>query len=210
MSDRDDCLALMRRHMDVSRETCDRLDAYVALLEKWTVRINLVSRSSLSGIWTRHIADSAQVWTEAPHTFAQWTDLGSGGGLPAVVIAILATEQDLPGPVMVESDQRKSVFLQTVVRELGISAAVLNARIEDAPPQGADILSARALAPLVRLLEFADRHGGNAPLCLFPKGVSWAEELTAAQECWRFRSEAVPSWTNPGSVLLKISEIARA
>ena len=136
--------------------------------------------------------------------------MGSGGGLPGLVIAILAAEQrPILEVVLLESDIRKGVFLQTVIRELGLKSEVLVDRIESAEPQGADVISARALAPLTKLLEFSDRHGVPGTICLFPKGRTYREELTEAKRIWHVGSKAVPSQTDPASVLLEIGEFKR-
>jgi len=195
--------------VDVSRETLERLTAYVALIEKWTPRINLVSKASLPGIWDRHIRDSAQVFWEAP-TARTWVDLGSGGGLPGLVVAILAKEMNPNLSVtLIESDQRKAIFLWTVARDLDLSCNVLTERIERAPVQSADVVSARAVADLSLLLGYADRHLAPDGAALFPKGARWPGELAAAQNDWRFTFDAVPSTTDPRAVILRIHGVSR-
>jgi 16S rRNA (guanine527-N7)-methyltransferase len=124
--------------VNVSRETMDRLKTYAHLLEKWNPRINLVSKSTIPDLWTRHIADSAQVFALAPHPVSHWVDLGSGGGFPGLVIAIIANQGKSPLRVtLVESDARKSAFLRTVIRETGASARVINDRIDRRSRSGA-------------------------------------------------------------------------
>lgn len=193
---------------DVPRETIERLRLYAELLERWTPKINLVSAATLGDLWARHIADSLQVTELAPAS-AHWADLGSGGGFPGLVIAI--AHADVPGfeATLVESDQRKAAFLRTVIRETGIRARVLPNRIEAAATLQADVLTARALASLDALLSFAERHRKKDGISLFPKGQTWQQEVAAAEENWRFRYEAVPSRTNPASVILKIGEFSR-
>ncbi|MHA3979683.1 16S rRNA (guanine(527)-N(7))-methyltransferase RsmG [Halovulum sp. GXIMD14794] len=210
MSQSDTCTRL-QADLNVSRETCDRLAAYVALLTKWTRKINLISQNTVDEVWTRHILDSAQLWAHAPAKGTKWLDIGTGGGLPGLVIAILSKElrPDLE-VILLESDQRKGAFLLTAVRELSLNARVVSDRIESAPPQGADIISARALAPLVKLLEFAERHAAPGAVCLFPKGRTHAEELTEAKRFWHVSAKAVPSLTDPASVLLEIGDFKRA
>ena len=194
---------------NVSRETLERLAAYVALIEKWNPRINLVSKSSLDEIWERHIWDSAQVF-DLVKTPGTWADLGSGGGLPAIVLAILAKEHQPEMLVhMVESDNRKGAFLRTAVRELGLNAKVSSDRIEKLAPLKADVLSARALTDLNGLLGFAERHCRPDGVAVFMKGENWEKEMRAAQEIWSFRCENHKSQTNPGAVILTIKEIAR-
>ena len=138
--------------LDVSRETFARLETYVGLIQKWNPRINLVSRNSLDDLWIRHIEDSLQVARAIPMP-DRWVDLGSGGGLPGLVAAILAAEESPDTRfTLIESDQRKSVFLRTVARECDLNVQVISDRIEKAKPQKADVLSARALADLTTLL----------------------------------------------------------
>ncbi|MBC7164172.1 MAG: 16S rRNA (guanine(527)-N(7))-methyltransferase RsmG [Roseovarius sp.] len=196
---------------DVSRETAGRLDIYRALLEKWNPRINLVSRASLSEGRVRHFADSAQLYGLVPHPVAHWADLGSGGGFPGLVMAILARETGSPARVtLVESDARKGAFLDTVIRETGANATVITGRIETIPPLDADVVSARALADLTTLLGFAARHmrpGGHA---LFPKGATWHEEMAAAQSAWQFTVDVARSKTEAGSVILHVKGISSA
>lgn len=197
--------------MNVSRETEMRLRAYLDLLTRWTARINLVSRASLDDGWQRHILDSVQLMHHAPPGWAHWADLGSGGGLPGVVIAIIAG--DLPGlrtVSLVESDARKAVFLRAALRETGTSATVIETRIEDARPLGADVISARALAPLPRLLDLAAPHLAPGGTALFPKGRNVETELADALDRWAFACEKIPSDTDDGAVILKIGDLHRA
>lgn len=190
----------------VSRETMERLEAYVALIRKWSPKINLISRGDLAHIWERHIEDSLQV-----AAFAQpdqlWSDLGSGGGLPGIVVAITQPKTQIH---LVESDQRKAAFLRTCARELDLTLTVHSQRIEVLPPLQADILSARALAPLSQLLEWVARHlikGGSA---ILPKGENVTMELAEAQKTWSFSYTAHPSKTRAGATILQIESLTRA
>ncbi|TDK44557.1 16S rRNA (guanine(527)-N(7))-methyltransferase RsmG [Antarcticimicrobium luteum] len=187
-----------------------RLERFADLLEKWNPRINLVSRNSLGDLWTRHIVDSVQVFHCAAPV-GHWVDLGSGGGFPGLVVAILAHEA-APGlrVTLIESDQRKSTFLRTAARETGVTCEVLTQRIEAVAPQGADILSARALADLDTLLEFSARHLKPDGVALFPKGVTWEKECAAARERWNFQAQPITSKTDPDAVILKIEGVSRA
>ncbi|MGB7319473.1 MAG: 16S rRNA (guanine(527)-N(7))-methyltransferase RsmG [Planktotalea sp.] len=197
--------------LTVSRETMDRLTIYAELLEKWNPKINLVSRTTLSDLWTRHIVDSAQLFVLAPDGVTQWVDLGSGGGFPGLVIAILAQEfrPDL-NVTLVESDQRKCAFLRTVSRETNCNTTVIAKRIEEIDPLSAEVLSARALADLTALLGFADRHLSESGICLFPKGLTWEKEVEAARSLWKFDAEAINSETQEDTVILRINEIEHA
>lgn len=194
----------------VSRETIQRLQVLEALTRKWTARINLVSRNSSDDIWARHILDSAQLFNLAPGSARSWLDLGSGGGYPGLVIAIIASERNPDLRVtLVESDLRKAAFLNTAIRELCLTARVLSERAETLAPQAAEVISARALAPLPRLLELAERHLAIGGMAIFPKGATWQKELNDALETWRFSVQKHLSTTDPGSVILTIGEIAR-
>lgn len=194
----------------VSRETTDRLTRYADLLAKWNPAINLVSKATLSQLWTRHFADSAQLFDVVDSRPRTWADLGSGGGFPGLVIAILAAERSPDLHVTcVESDRRKATFLQTVVRETGIDATIAIARIEQLDPLSADVVSARALAPLSTLIGYADRHLASDGLALFLKGTGHAAEVEAALENWAFHLDTIPSRTDPASAILKIRSIRR-
>ncbi|SMR82532.1 16S rRNA (guanine527-N7)-methyltransferase [Aliiroseovarius halocynthiae] len=198
------------RQVDVSRETFERLEAYVALMKKWNPAINLVAPSTISQIWSRHILDSAQIYGLVPEDHNIWCDLGSGGGLPAVVVAIMAKDQHPDARVVcIESDVRKSTFLRTVARELDLTLSVSSERIEKADPQGADVLSARALAPLNKLCGFAERHLKPGGVAIFPKGENYRHEIQEALENWSFQLDTYPSKTHPDAFVLKIGEIAR-
>ncbi len=201
--------AALLAELNVSRETEARLAAFVDLVARWTTRINLISRGSLPDIWTRHVIDSVQVFTLAG-AGGLWVDIGSGGGFPGIVAAICARDARPDDRfVLVESDQRKAAFLRTAIRELDLNAQVIARRIEDVPPQGADILSARALADLGALLDHAKRLIAPGGCALFPKGASWQKELAAAREAWQFEAEAITSLTNRDSVILRIKGVSR-
>ena len=197
--------------VNVSRETIEALEYFAALIKKWTAKINLISKASRSDLWVRHILDSAQLLKICPRNIQNWLDLGSGGGLPGVVVAILAKEL-IPTLTMtlVESDKRKSVFLRTAVRELGLNASVLNARIEKLAPMKADVISARALAELDVLLALAEPHLTKTTVCLFQKGENWQKELSKAQQSWSFQCDITNSETQSGAIILKLGEVSRA
>lgn len=195
---------------NVSRETLERLKTYEALLRKWTPKINLVSRSTLDDFWSRHILDSTQILALGPDDAHEWVDLGTGGGFPGVVIAILAAERNPDLSVTcVESDLRKATFLRTVLRETGVSGSVIAERIEAVEPLSADVVSARALAPLPKLLELAEPHLAPGGVALFPKGAEHDAELKEALETWSFRADKIRSRTHPEAVILRIGEIER-
>lgn len=194
----------------VSRETSDRLKSFAALVRKWNPKINLVSPKTLDQLEARHIADSEQVWEFAGVADGHWVDLGSGGGFPGLVVAIRAAEA-APGMhfTLVESDQRKSAFLMTAARELGLQVNVLAQRIEQVPPLAADIISARALASLADLLWMTERHLASDGIAIFPKGERHAIEVDEARQSWRFDMEMAQSRTEDGARLLKLRNIQR-
>lgn len=193
---------------NVSRETIERLRAFVALLEKWNAKINLVSNATLADAWQRHVVDSLQIWdvirTQPP---GKLVDIGSGGGFPGIVLAACMHEAGWPGPVLIESDVRKVTFLRTALRELGLEGNVLAQRIESSAPQKANYLTARALSELRYLLEFAKIHLDNGGVACFPKGRRWEEEVERAREEWEFNLEVHPSKTEAGSAILMIKGV---
>ncbi|QAX31472.1 16S rRNA (guanine(527)-N(7))-methyltransferase RsmG [Leisingera sp. NJS204] len=200
---------ILPQGLDVSRETLQRLEAFEQVIQKWNPKINLVSKSSLEHLWMRHIADSIQVF-RCTDPVGHWVDIGSGGGFPGLIVAILAADEAPDMKVtLIESDQRKSAFLRTAARECGVKTTVLTERIEQVEPQRADILSARALADLSTLLEFSERHLGSEGMALFPKGESWKKEVNNARQQWQFVAEQVKSLTEQEAVILKIREVAR-
>ena len=187
--------------IDVSRETMDRLAAYVALVEKWQQRVNLISASTLPEIWIRHIWDSAQLVPLVPAGTGRILDVGSGAGFPGLVLAALC-DAELH---LVESDQKKAVFLQTVVRETGIGAIVHNKRIESLQPIGADIVTARALASLDRLLELLEVQLVLGTRCLFLKGVRAEAELATLDTRSDIACRLHPSLTNPEAFVVDLT-----
>lgn len=195
--------------VNVSRETMEMLQAYTALLRKWSPKINLIARSSLPDIWVRHISDSAQLLPLGPDPVGHWADLGSGGGLPGIVIAILL--RDRPTKIsLVESDQRKATFLRTCGRELGLTLAIHTTRTESLAPLKADTLSARALAPLPTLLSHVSRHLSPTGIALLPKGKNAAAEIADARKIWAFDLQTYPSQTDSAATILRLERISRA
>ncbi|MBY6114013.1 16S rRNA (guanine(527)-N(7))-methyltransferase RsmG [Mameliella alba] len=194
--------------VDVSRETLDRLNVYLALLNKWNPRINLVARNTLGEAIHRHFADSAQLTMISISCRGSWVDIGSGGGFPGLVVGIILAEKSPDTSLnLIESDTRKATFLRNVIRETGLSAKVYSDRIESCSPQDADILSARALAPLPKLLGFAHRHLAKGGTALLMKGESWGKEVEEAQAEWQFSCTPHTSKTNPNAVVLEIGDL---
>ncbi len=190
----------------VSRETRERLTAYVDLLLRWQRTINLISPRDIDQVWTRHIADSLQLAPLIPPGTARAIDLGSGAGLPGLVLAI-ATGLRFD---LVESDQRKAAFLREAARITGAAATVHATRIEAAMIAPAPLVTARALAPLTVLLGWAVNFLAPDGICLFPKGRGAEDELTDAAAQWQMQVQRTPSRTDPSATILRISEISPA
>jgi 16S rRNA (guanine527-N7)-methyltransferase len=187
----------------VSRETRERLNEFVTLLLRWNRTINLISRKDEPDVWDRHVEDSIALKPFIPEGTERAIDLGSGGGFPGLVLSIVTgITFDL-----VESDQRKAAFLREAVRATAASAMVHSVRAEAAQIAPAPLVTARALAPLAKLLEWAAPFVQPGGVCLFPKGQSVTDELTSAAAQWQMRVDSLPSFG--GSTILRISEIAR-
>lgn len=196
---------------DVSRETLAALEEFSADLLKWTKKINLISPSTQGDIWERHIKDSAQLWLLRGESTKTWCDLGSGGGLPGLVLAFLSKGEGSPVRfTLIESDARKSAFLSTMGSKYDLPVQIITERIEAARPANADLVSARALAPMPKLLDFAHRHIAEGGLFLLQKGAQFKKEIDLARESWHFDCEVVPSRTHSAAVVLKIKEVVRA
>lgn len=193
------------RLLNVSRETIQRLEAYLDLLARWQGTVNLVGGSTLADPWRRHILDSGQLWRFWPDGARRLVDLGSGAGLPGLVLAILGA----PETHLVESDRRKAAFLREAARATGTEVTVHACRIEAVPALDADVVTARALAPLAGLIAMAERFIAPATLCLFPKGRDAAAELAEARRHWRMVAEIHPSRTDPEARILALREVSR-
>ncbi len=162
--------------------------------------MNLVSADSLKDVWRRHILDSAQLFFLAPEKARRWVDLGSGAGLPGLITAILGASD----VHLIESDERKCVFIAEAARLTRTKVTVHRARIEDTEPLGADVVTARALAPLDILLQYAARHGSPGHTCLLPKGHNVGIELTKTAKTWRIGYRCYPSRSDPAGRVLVI------
>ena len=188
------------KRLNVSRETMDIFSLYLDLLSKWQPRINLVADSTLDSAWQRHILDSGQLAGYLPPAPKLILDVGSGAGFPGLVLAIMTGYR----VELVESDQRKAVFLSTVVRELGLNAAVHNCRIESLPPLYPDVITARALAALPKLLDLLEKQLYEGCSCLFLKGASINEELTQIESCSSMTASIHPSLSGADGVVLQL------
>lgn len=190
----------------VSRETMDRLRVYEELLLKWQKSINLISSGTLTDLWSRHMWDSAQLASLAPAQAKNWLDVGSGAGFPGLVVAALLRERPGFQMELVESDQRKSIFLREAARLMGLPVLVHSCRIESLPEKEvpSDVISARALASLDQILAWTSPFWGKATIGLFPKGKSARDELTESRKNWIFEAEAVASLSDPSGSVLKL------
>ncbi len=175
----------------------------VETLLHWQKAINLVGRATLDDVWTRHILDSAQLVAQIPNDAKILADLGSGGGFPGLVLAALRPELDV---TLIEADARKSAYLAEAARRMGLpkQPKIVIARIAAAPPAKADVVTARAVAPLGQLLAWADRHRSNPAICLFHKGKGWQCELTDAMKDWDIECTPTSSVTDRDAVILRI------
>ncbi len=187
----------------------DRLRLYEELVRKWNPAINLVSASTLPVLWSRHFTDSAQAFFVAAPESGRWIDLGSGGGFPGAVAAILAAEfSSRMSVTCIDSDIRKCEFIRNLSRNLEVPINVQSQRIENVPPQNAAYVSARAVAPLPRLLHLVHRHLSKGGTAVLHKGVRVDGEIEAALELWRFKVEKHPSLSGSDGVILRIGELA--
>jgi 16S rRNA (guanine527-N7)-methyltransferase len=189
----------------VSRETLSRLEAYAALLTQWSTRINLVGRDTLGDLWRRHMLDSAQLNRWVPNSAHNLTDLGSGAGFPGLVLAILG----VPSVELIEADSRKSAFLREAARITEANVTIRACRAQAVPPHAADIVTARACAPLNRLLELAERFLSPDTLCLFSKGERFEQELTLARKAWTMNVSVEQSLSDRRGVIIRLQQVAR-
>lgn len=194
----------------VSRETLDRLRGYADLLLKWNSQLNLVGESTLEDLWRRHMFDSAQLvpLLPTPETIRRRViiDLGSGAGFPGMVLSVLGA-----GDIhLVEANQRKATFLREVAREVGSDAHIHGVRIDQMRTFAADVVTARALAPLPELIDHAAPFLSEGGLGLFLKGEKVNEELTEARKLWKMQTQQFPSRSNPSGTILQVGVYQRA
>lgn len=184
------------------------MEAYVGLLRRWQPRRNLIGRGTESDIWRRHVLDSGQLAAHLPEGARRIVDLGSGAGFPGLVLAILTGAET----TLVESDAAKAAFLTEAARATAAPCQVRRARIENLAPWPVDVVTARALAPLSRLLAYAAPFRAltpdRPPVCLFPKGAKWREELTGSAAAWHISVRCAPSATDPSARILIVERFA--
>jgi len=170
------------------------------LLTAWNRRINLVGPNTIGDIWRRHILDSAQLMTLLPEGTRIVADVGSGAGLPGLVLSILG----VPEAHLVESDQRKAAFLREAQRVTGAPVTIHAQRVERAPPIAADVIVARAVAPVDNLLLMVDKFRGPHTICLFLKGKGIEEELTHLPAALKMKARILPSRSDPTGRILRL------
>lgn len=194
-----------QQRFDVPRGTIDRLLTYEALLREWQERMNLVGPATLHDIWGRHFADSAQLKALIPNG-KHWLDVGSGGGFPGLVLAAMGWGRF----TLADSVAKKARFLAAVRDALGLrDVTVLNARVEQLPTLGVEVVTARAAAPLATLFDWTIRHVRPGGAWLFPKGRQWAAEVAEAERLFRFDYETFPSITDPDARIILARTVKR-
>jgi 16S rRNA (guanine527-N7)-methyltransferase len=190
----------------VSRETLAKLERLTEELRRWQGVKNLVGPSTIADVWTRHIADSVQLHEMAPLE-GTWIDMGSGGGFPGLVVAILRSEAGLGRTHLIEANDRKCAFLRQIVRQNGLDAEVHAGRIETVLPTlpQAAVISARAVAPLAMLLDWSNVMLREGAVGIFPKGQDVETELAEAALSWAFHAELLLSKTDPKGRIVRIT-----
>ncbi|WP_284179201.1 16S rRNA (guanine(527)-N(7))-methyltransferase RsmG [Rhabdaerophilum sp. SD176] len=197
---------LTKAGIDVSRETRERLEAYVGMLREWQARINLVSPTTLDSLWERHIVDSLQLHALKPRALC-WADMGSGGGLPGIVIACALAGRAGAQIHLIESNHKKAAFLRAVSVALELPTTIHAMRIEEAIPRlpAIDVLTARALAQLSDLIAYGNLLLKSGAIGLFPKGRDYQLELTDALRSWQFSYQLHDSITEPASRIIELA-----
>ena len=197
----------------VSRETLERLVTYERLLRQWQKAVNLVAPGTLPQVWHRHFADSAQLARLVPEDASVFCDLGSGGGFPGLVLAIMLMERSPQVRTnLIESDIRKGAFLREVVRQTGVPVEILSTRIEKPETQRkvghVEVVTVRALAPLRRLLTLVAPFFAPSTVGLFLKGRDIHGEIDEASAAWQFEVKLVPSLTDANGQIAVVRGIA--
>ena len=191
--------------LDVSRETLERLELYVDLLIKWQRAINLIGHRTIDDIWRRHILDSGQLKAHITTTGGTVIDIGSGAGLPGLVLAIMG----MPNVCLVEANSRKCAFLREAIRLTETNATVLNARVEDVTGLAATVVTARAVASLDQLIKISKFLSTPNTLFIFPKGKGFKNELTELKNKWSMVLTVLPSLSSAEGVVLKMESLVR-
>lgn len=193
-------------HVTVSRETVARLEIYCDLLLKWQKQINLISNDTIQDVWRRHFLDAAQLINHLPPSGQPVIDMGSGGGFPGMVVAIMKPELDMH---LLESDKRKTIFLKEVARATNTTVSIHHGRIEDNRVGKAGLVLSRACADISQLLSWSESYVSHETISYFHKGKNYATELQEAEATWQFDRVIHASVTDPQSAIVQLSNISR-
>jgi 16S rRNA (guanine527-N7)-methyltransferase len=205
MKDEAEARAWVEQALSVSRETIGRLDDFAELIRTEATHQNLVSAASLNQLWRRHIADSAQLVCFAPGPAASWVDLGSGAGFPGLIVAALHS-----GPVtLIEERRLRIAFLERAAAVLGVDVEIVGARVERLSPRPFDVISARAFAPLPRLLDLGTRFSTGNSVWILPKGRNAQSELEAIRPSWQGEFRLEPSLTDDDARIIVAQRVKR-
>ncbi len=201
----EDAFQLLNRHVNVSRGTFDRLIAYYDLLVKWQAKVNLVGPDTIGDAWSRHFLDSLQLLPLLPSLDITLMDIGSGAGFPGMVLAVCGV-RDVH---LVESDQKKIIFLREVSRVTDTKVTLHAKRVEHVKHEKVDVITSRACSDLDTLLTYSSPNVSHETICLFPKGRNYTTEVNDALKHWQFEHIVVPSVTDTQGVVLKIKDLRR-
>ena len=196
----------LRRVIHVSRETAQRLESFVGLLESWQRRINLIGESTRDEIWRRHILDSAQLFPLLPNDCGTLLDIGSGAGFPGLVLAIMGHSN----VHLVESNRRKATFLLEASRLTNAQVVIHSQRIESLEPFPADFVTARAVAKVNDLLDYAAPFIHERTVCLFLKGETAQSEVRKASRMWSMHASYVRSMSHPSGLIVRLEDVRHA
>ncbi len=193
----------------VSRETLHDFEQIEQALKQWAKRFNLVAPSTLAHFWSRHVLDSVQLFDLAPKTAKTWVDFGSGAGFPGMILAIMLKTRMGANMHLIEANGKKCAFLKHCARISHAPVQISQMRIEDVPTKRADVITARALADLTNLLNYAEPFVGKDTILLFPKGKNAQKELTNAMKQWQINSQSHVSRTDEQASILCIEHMER-
>ncbi len=195
---------------NVSRETMLALESYRDLLVKWAAQINLVGPSTLQHFWARHVLDCAQILPIAGTEARSFADFGSGAGLPGLIIASqLADISPSYEVILVEASAKRCGFLREAARTLGLKVSIIQEKIETVVPTRVDVVTARAFAPLEKLLAYAAPWGEMGARIIFLKGEDVQREIDQASTRWAFQSKIKPSVTDSRGCVVEITDLKR-
>ncbi len=196
------------KSFNVSRETQKSFCEYETLISKWSKKINLVSKSTLTDIWERHFLDSAQIINHVDASRKKWVDVGTGAGFPGLVVALLLRDRKIDfDMILVEKNKKKVFFLNEIIRKLDLNAKVVNESIDAIEPLNADILIARAFSELRYLIELGHQHLKEEGVCLFLKGENYRYEIDKTLNYWFFDYDIIDSLSNSYGKIIRVKKI---